>query len=49
VLLAVLSAVTAGLVAPGEMLLLAMSLFVALLALSARLRSASPRLRPVRA
>jgi 4-azaleucine resistance transporter AzlC len=48
-LLAVLSAVTAGLVAPGEMLLLAMSLFVALLALSARLRSASPRLRPVRA
>ena len=48
-LLAVLCAITAGLMAPGEMLPLAMSLFVALLALSPRLRAGSPRPRPVRA
>jgi hypothetical protein len=48
-LLAVLCAIAAGLVAPGEMLLVAMSLFVAVLAITPRLRAAAPRPRAARA
>lgn len=48
-LLAVTCALSAGLVAPGEMLLVAMGLFVAVLAISLRLRAAAPRPRPARA
>jgi predicted branched-subunit amino acid permease len=42
-LLAVLCAICAAAVAPGQMLLLAMSLFVALLALKSRLDAAPPQ------
>ena len=42
-LLAVACAVCAAVVAPGQMLLVAMSLFVALLALKSRLHGATPR------
>jgi hypothetical protein len=45
----VLCAVSAAVVAPGQMLLVAMSLFVALLALKSRLDAATPQTNAARA